>query len=65
MDHTLRFAANVYLLLQGNANKKASDDFLSEAAYMGQFDDPNVIALEGVVVRGNCFDVLISAQCGS
>ena len=47
--------ASVYFL-QGNASKKASDDFLSEAAYMGQFDDPNVIALEGVVVRGSCFD---------
>eukprot|EP00795_Rhopilema_esculentum_P006974 gene6974-12596_t len=37
--------------LKSNANKKARDDFLGEAAYMGQFDDPNVIHLEGVVVK--------------
>eukprot|EP00795_Rhopilema_esculentum_P006973 gene6973-12595_t len=37
--------------MQSNANKKARDDFLGEAAYMGQFDDPNVIHLEGVVVK--------------
>ncbi|XP_065061006.1 ephrin type-B receptor 1-B-like isoform X3 [Rhopilema esculentum] len=37
--------------LKSNANKKARDDFMGEAAYMGQFDDPNVIHLEGVVVK--------------
>eukprot|EP00795_Rhopilema_esculentum_P006985 gene6985-12606_t len=37
--------------LKSNANKKARDDFLGEAMYMGQFDDPNVINLEGVVVK--------------
>eukprot|EP00795_Rhopilema_esculentum_P006976 gene6976-12599_t len=37
--------------LKSNVNKKARDDFMGEAAYMGQFDDPNVIHLEGVVVK--------------
>ena len=47
--HNLRYC---FLPLQSNANKKARDDFLGEAMYMGQFDDPNVINLEGVVVKG-------------
>lgn len=43
------------LLLQPGASKHDRDDFLSEAAIIGQFSDPNVITLEGVVLKGkNC-----------
>lgn len=31
------------------------DDFLSEAAILGQFSDPNVITIEGVVLKGLYF----------
>eukprot|EP00794_Sanderia_malayensis_P015419 gene15419-16992_t len=45
--------------LKSNANKKARDDFLSEAAYMGQFENPNVIGLEGVVVKDRPIMIII------
>lgn len=37
--------------LKPGAGKKDRDDFLSEAAILGQFSDPNVIAIEGVVMK--------------
>lgn len=37
--------------LKPNASKRDRDDFLSEAAIIGQFTDPNVISLEGVVLK--------------
>jgi len=37
--------------LKAGASEKNSLDFLTEASIMGQFDDPNVIYLQGVVTR--------------
>ena len=37
--------------LKTGASDKDRADFLSEASIMGQFDDPNVIELLGVVTR--------------
>lgn len=37
--------------LKPGASEKSCRDFLTEASIMGQFDDPNVIYLEGVVTR--------------
>ncbi|XP_065060999.1 ephrin type-B receptor 1-B-like [Rhopilema esculentum] len=45
--------------LRDNVNKKAKEDFLAEAAYMGQFDDPNVVALEGVITKEQPVMILI------
>jgi ephrin-B len=39
--------------LKVGASDKNRLDFLTEASIMGQFDDPNVIYLEGVVTRSN------------
>jgi serine/threonine protein kinase len=37
--------------LKAATTEKSTLDFLTEASIMGQFDDPNVIYLEGVVTR--------------
>ena len=37
--------------LKAGASDKSCVDFLTEASVMGQFDDPNVIYLQGVVTR--------------
>lgn len=37
--------------LKAGASEKSSLDFLTEASVMGQFDDPNVVYLQGVVTR--------------
>ena len=37
--------------LKPGATEKNRLDFLTEASIMGQFDDPNVIFLEGVVTK--------------
>lgn len=37
--------------LKVGATDKNRLDFLTEASIMGQFDDPNVIFLEGVVTK--------------
>lgn len=39
--------------LKPGASDKNRLDFLTEASIMGQFDDPNVIYLEGVVTKWN------------
>jgi len=39
--------------LKAGASDKNRLDFLTEASIMGQFDDPNVIYLEGVVTRSH------------
>ncbi|CAH1775983.1 unnamed protein product, partial [Owenia fusiformis] len=39
--------------LKPGASEKNRLDFLTEASIMGQFDDPNVIYLEGVVTKSN------------
>ncbi|KAK7475938.1 hypothetical protein BaRGS_00032827 [Batillaria attramentaria] len=39
--------------LKPGATEKNRLDFLTEASIMGQFDDPNVIFLEGVVTKSN------------
>ena len=39
--------------IKETASKSDRDDFLSEAAILGQFKDPNVISLEGVILKGN------------
>lgn len=39
--------------LKAGASDKNRLDFLTEASIMGQFDDPNVIYLEGVVTKTN------------
>lgn len=40
--------------LKAGYTERQRQDFLSEAAIMGQFDHPNIIRLEGVVTRGKC-----------
>jgi len=37
--------------LKAGASDKSGVDFLTEASIMGQFDDPNVIYMQGVVTR--------------
>jgi len=37
--------------LRSGATKKDRDDFLGEAAILGQFNDPNVIVIEGVILK--------------
>lgn len=39
--------------LKSGASDKNRLDFLTEASIMGQFDNPNVIYLEGVVTKSN------------
>lgn len=39
------------LFLQTGALRKNRQDFIGEASIMGQFCDPNVIFLEGVVTK--------------
>ena len=46
------FTIGIAFLFQPSATKHDRDNFLSEAAIIGQFTDPNVIALEGVVLNG-------------
>lgn len=41
--------------LKPGATEKNRLDFLTEASIMGQFDDPNVIFLEGVVTKSMYF----------
>lgn len=41
--------------LKAGATDKNRLDFLTEASIMGQFDDPNVIFLEGVVTKSKCY----------
>ena len=41
--------------LKPGATDKNRLDFLTEASIMGQFDDPNVIFLEGVVTKSKRF----------
>nr|XP_047138954.1 ephrin type-B receptor 1-B-like [Hydra vulgaris] len=40
-------------ILKPNSEKRARDDFLSEAAILGQFVDPNVIKLEGIILKSD------------
>ena len=40
--------------LKPGATDKSRLDFLTEASIMGQFEDPNVIYLEGVVTKSKC-----------
>ena len=56
--------------LKAGASDKNRLDFLTEASIMGQFDDPNVIYLEGVVTKSKCkkdfkifYHVDISFRC--
>lgn len=44
--------------LKAGATDKNRLDFLTEASIMGQFDDPNVIFLEGVVTKSKFCSVL-------
>ena len=39
--------------LKPGASEKNRLDFLTEASIMGQFEDPNVIFLEGVITKSN------------
>ncbi|XP_077998531.1 ephrin type-B receptor 1-B-like [Glandiceps talaboti] len=45
--------------LKPGANVKDKNDFLTEASIMGQFDDPNVIRLEGVVTKSRPVVIII------
>ena len=47
-----KLVPNFNVCFQEGASKKDRDDFLSEAALVAQFNDPNVISIEGVVLRG-------------
>jgi len=46
--------------LKPGASEKSVLDFLTEASVMGQFDDPNVIYLQGVVTR--CTPIMIITE---
>lgn len=47
--------------LKGGYIEQQRRDFLREASIMGQFDNPNIIRLEGVVTRSKlCYCVLHS-----
>ena len=50
----ITFISSIDFLLhmQVNSTKQDRDDFLSEAAILGQFTDPNVIFLQGVILKG-------------
>ena len=43
--------------LKAGASDKNRLDFLTEASIMGQFDDPNVIYLEGVVTKSEFMSI--------
>lgn len=45
--------------LKPGATEKNRLDFLTEASIMGQFDDPNVIFLEGVVTKSEEIDFIL------
>ena len=42
----------MFILFQIGGSQKDREDFISEAAILGQFDNPNVIRLEGVILKG-------------
>ena len=44
--------SHLHTLIQSGANRSDRDDFLSEAAILGQFSHPNVVSIEGVVLKG-------------
>ena len=46
--------------LKAGASDKNRLDFLTEASIMGQFDDPNVIYLEGVVTKSKSSCILVT-----
>ena len=46
------FIKKVKYNFQPDATNYERDDFLSEAAIIGQFTHPNIIKLEGVVLKG-------------
>ena len=48
--HCYIFITLVYF--QATATQTDRSDFLSEAAILGQFSDPNVIFLQGVILKG-------------
>lgn len=48
--------------LKPGATEKNRLDFLTEASIMGQFDDQNVIFLEGVVTKSRSFIVIAGAK---
>lgn len=50
--------------LKAGYTERQRQDFLSEAAIMGQFDHPNIIHLEGVVTRGRC-QTRVASPCGT
>lgn len=41
--------------LKGGYTERQRRDFLREASIMGQFDNPNIIRLEGVVTKSKAF----------
>ena len=47
--HLIKFVLSISI--QAGALRKNRQDFISEASIMGQFCDPNVIFLEGVVTK--------------
>ena len=47
--------------LKPGATDKNRLDFLTEASIMGQFDDPNVIFLEGVMTKSKFFKLKLYA----
>lgn len=56
------FHSHCYFIFQPNASKKDCDGFLSEAAILGQFNDANVISIEGVIVKGIQNTMLLFCQ---
>lgn len=46
---------SLFFLLQHDSSEKNRKDFFMEASAMGQFHDPNVIHLEGVITKSKCY----------
>lgn len=48
--------------LKGGYTERQRRDFLREASIMGQFDNPNIIRLEGVVTKSKNFLFVIHSE---
>ena len=44
---------------QHDSDERSRKDFFMEASAMGQFDDPNVIHLEGVITKCKIRDIIL------
>lgn len=54
VDVVFRFSFSVF---KADADQRSRKDFMLEASIMGQFCDPNVIFLEGVVTKSESIEI--------